>query len=483
MEFLNSYPQFVQTMTDDYVFYRTGYTLYDDSFIIDKLRQGSFPKDIRGNFAFYFKDKNRTILAVDHLPTVNLFYSDFFCGHIFLNVQEAIRKKGLAVTDNQTIITQISLLWGESLGEETTRNEIKRVPRASYLEITPDGNKRIIEYRNVYYQPTGSYSFEELSNIIENAIKKHTDKPFALLQSSGRDSSTILGYFRKLGIEQKATYISLKSNKEFASEKPYIEKISNHYGITIEWFNTDDWMKKQIDFSNDVGYSSAYHRTFSAFQKEPHILLKYAAVRELGHKDKIIFTGECGDQIFGSRYAKIILKYILQRASFDVEELAKIYWNADITKFQYVGLGKNYTSLFSLPEVRKAYEAAIEWFIMTFNKIETDDLANKLKILAYFERGSHRAYNYSQIFDVKFVHPFTDGAIFDYIWRIPDMENVQNNGAKSRQLSYEMIKDYMVEWPWNWEKTGVASLPYELRFENIKGIYDAVQLARNVGSN
>jgi asparagine synthetase B (glutamine-hydrolysing) len=482
MKFINADPRFTQTITEDYVFYLAGEPSLNDDFIIDNLRRGDFPSNIRGNFAFYFKDKNRTILAVDHLPTINLFYSEFFCGHIFLRVQRAIKENGLPLTDNHHIIAQTGMFWGESVGDETTRNEIKRVPNASYLEVTPDGNKKIVEYRNVYYQPTGSYSAEELSNIIENIIKKNTSKPFGLLLSSGRDSNTILGYFRKLGIEKDAVYISLKSNKEFASEAPYIEKLSNHYGTKIEWFNTDDWLAKKIDFSADVGYNTAYHRTFSAFQKDVHILFKYAAIRELGHTDKIIFTGEVGDQIFGGeRFARILLKFIIQNPNYDVEQLAKIYWNSNLTKFRYLGMGENYLACFLLPEIKKAYEAAVEWFIKIFNKIETDDFCNKIRILSYFERGSHRPYNYSQLPDIKFVHPFTDSYVFDYIWRVPDM--AYKNTARTRQISYEIIKDYMVDWPWDWEKTGPAILHNEIKFINNKGTYDAVQLAKRINSN
>ncbi len=487
MQFLNNYPKWDETITGEFSFYRVGKPSISDTAIIDILRSGGFPSNIRGNFAFFFKDQNRTVAAVDHLPNYNLFYSNEICGNIFLRVQETRKEQGLPTTKNAKIAIQIKLFWGGSVGEETTINEIKRVPPASYLEVKPDGSKKIIEYRNIYSQPTGDYNLEELSQLVENYIVDHTKSPFGLLLSSGTDSNTILAYFRKLGIEKDCKYISLKGNKEHNSEAPFIQQIADHYGIEVDWYNVGDWAGfneqiKQNSSANDPSFVSAFHRTYSAFWTEPHALLKYKAVKDLGFKNRVVFTGEVGDQIFGSRFGKILLKFIIQNPNADVEQIAQLFLNSDSTRFNYAGYDSNYSAVLKLPPVQSAYNDAKQWFVTTWNRIETDDLVNKIELMQYFYKGSHRVYNYNQFPDTKFAHPFADSYVFDYVWRIPGKYKLAQ-GGRSRILSYQLAKDYMVEWPWLWPKTGVAVLAEDKKFESIRGIYNAVQLGLGKHTN
>lgn len=482
MQFLNSYPKFDEFITDDYQFFIKGKTNLNITTIIETLRLGEFPNAIKGNFAFYYKDKNRIILAVDHLPNIQLFYSNQFCGHIFLNVQEELRKNNLPITDNIQIITQTQLFWGGSVGEETTRKEIRKVPAGCYLEITPDNKQTIHQYNNIYSQPTGDFSIEEFSTIIQKFIKENTQTPFALLLSSGTDSNTIFGFIRKLGLQDQCSFISLKGQREYVSEAPYIQKIADQYGVKIDWLEVGDWNPQRSSKIDDLGFNSAYHRTYSAFWQEPHVLLKYRAIRELGHRDKTIFTGEVGDQIFGSRFGKVLLKFIIQNPNCDVEQIADLFLNCDCSRFTYISRARDFSTIFHLPVVSSAYDCVKQWFIQTWNRIETDDLVNKIELMQYFYKASHRVYNYNQFFDLKFAHPFADGEVFNYVWRIPGSYKLAD-GGKSRSLSYNLIKDHMVDWPWNWSKTGVGILGNDNKFENLKGIYNDVQMALGKRTN
>lgn len=481
MEFLNSIPKLDETITLDYSFYLAGKPSIPKQQIIEILRSGKFPTNIKGNFAFYFKDANRIVVAVDHLPNYNMFYCDSFCSHIYIPVQQTRRKLGKPVTDNIKIKIQIGMFWGGSVGEETTRNEIKRIPAAHYLEVLPDGSKKLIEYRNIYeHEVAENYSILELSDIVESYIKDHAKDNFALLQSSGTDSSTILGYFRKLGIEHDAKYISLKGDKEHASEHPHIQRLADYYGTTVNWFNVGEYAGRNEQImqnleQDDPLFFSAYHRTYSAFWTEPHVMLKYKAIKDLGFGDHTVFTGEVGDQIFGSRFGKILLKYIIQNPTADVEQIAQLFLNCDASRFSYAGISTDYTKVFALPPVQRANDAAKEWFIKTWNKVQTDDLVNKIELMQYLYKGSHRVYNYNQFPDVKFAHPFADSEVFDYVWKIPGHLKL-GDGGRSRMLSYELVKDYMVDWPWRMAKTGVAVLSRDKKFDQIKGIYDRVQM-------
>jgi hypothetical protein len=205
------------------------------------------------------------------------------------------------------------------------------------------------------------------------------------------------------------------------------------------------------------------------------VLLKYKAIKDLGFGDHTVFTGEVGDQIFGSRFGKILLKFIIQNPTADVEQIAQLFLNCDTSRFSYAGISMDYTKVFVLPPVRQANDTAKEWFIKTWNRIQTDDLVNKIELIQYLYKGSHRVYNYNQFPDVKFAHPFADSGVFDYVWKIPGHLKL-GDGGRSRMLSYELVKDYMVDWPWRMAKTGVAVLSKDKKFDQIKEIYDRVQM-------
>ena len=234
MKFLNSQPQFNEFLTEDYEFYIKGKTSIGYDEIIRVLRDGNFPNNLKGNFAFYFCDKNRIVVAVDHLPNFQMFYNEHFCGHIFVDVQDEMKKNQLSLTNNNRIIYQ-KVLFAGSVGDETSIKEIKIVPAGCYLEVTPDKNSKITQYNNIYSHPERSFDLEELSNIIENFIKENTQGPFGLLLSSGTDSNTLFGFFRKLGIADQCSFISLKGEQEFSSEAPHIKEIADHYDINIDW--------------------------------------------------------------------------------------------------------------------------------------------------------------------------------------------------------------------------------------------------------
>lgn len=474
MKFLNSWPKFRDLSTNEYQFFVKGSPSLSDDYIIDTLRQGNFPSEIRGNFSFYFKDANRIILAVDHLPVENLFYSDQYCGHIFLNVKEELRKNNLPITDNLEVSWQIKMLFGISYGYETTVKEIKRVPPASYLEIKPDGSKSIIEYRNIYYQPIGEWHIEELSEIFENFIIEHTKKPFGLLLSSGVDSCTILGLFKKLGIEDRAKYISVRSSAETSYEARFVEQIAQDLNIKVDWYDTGMSLpQRSSNKDGDIGYQSSYHRTYSAYWANSQQLIKYHALREFEYTNRTIFTGEVSDQIFGSKLNKILLKYILQVPKASDDSIAELFCQYEFTKRNNTSLSRDYLTIFSKVEIANAFDAAKHEVYQIWNKLETDDLVNKVSLLYMILKGSYNVYNYNQFFDCTFVHPFANGYLFDYIFRIPGNYRL-SEGGKTKRLLRAMVKEYISDLPWNLSKTGISILPADLEWTYFEGFKNEI---------
>ena len=473
MKFLNSWPKFRDLSTNEYQFFIKGNPSLSDDYIIGTLRQGNFPSNIRGNFSFYFKDANRIILAVDHLPVENLFYSDQYCGHIFLNVREELRKNNLSITDNLDIKWQITILFGLSYGYETNVKEIQRVPPASYLEVKPDGSKSIVEYRNIYYQPTGDWHIEELSKIFENFIIENTKKPFGLLLSSGVDSCTILGLFKKLGIEDKAKYVSIRGTTEAQYESIFVEQIAKDLNIKVDWYDVDILTQRTSEKERDVGYQSSYHRTYSAYWANSQQLVKYHALRACHSTDRVIFTGEAGDMLFGSLLFKILLKYIVQVPKASNDSIAELFVNYEMSKRANTSLSNNWFPIAHIPEITNAMNAAKHEVSRIWSKLETDDLVNKISLLYYILKSSYTAYNHNQFYDCEIVHPFCDGYLFDYVFRIPGNYKL-GEGGKNKRILRHMVKNYISDLPWNLSKTGISILPADLIWTNLEGFKNEI---------
>lgn len=481
MIFLNTDSKFTEVKTKDYEFYHYGSFNLSIDDIIHKLLLGNFPSNIKGNFAFVFKDKSRTVLAVDHLPTTNLFYGLGYIGHIYLSLVEELESQDFYLNLNNPIRRQIDLYWGGSVGQETTYKQIKRVLSGCYLEIFPDGKEKITEYRNLYTHFTDpNFNVNELSDVLENFISKtvkNNQNKYGLLYSSGTDSNTLLGFFRKLNLHDNCKLISIRGKKEYQEEALYIEKISNSYGLKPNWYTlshvNNREFEKFAETTNDNNFKLAYQRTHNAYWLDPHAVTKYLAVNGTNNQDCVIFTGEVGDQIFGSRFGKVLLKYILQRPNHSVEELAYLFLNCDRSRFKQIGVFDKFSNYSMFPNIIKCQEMAVEWFVNTWNKIQTDDLVNKIELLHYLYKGSHRIYNYSQFTDLKFAHPFADSDVFDLVWKIPGKEKIGNNG-KTRMLSYNLIKDHVLDLSWTLPKTGVAIFPEELHFETARKKYTSL---------
>jgi asparagine synthetase B (glutamine-hydrolysing) len=483
MIFLNTDTSFKEIKTEDYEFFYKGNFSLTVEDVIHSLRIGSFPSTIKGNFSFFYKDNLRTVIVVDHLPTINMFYSEEYCSHIFFTLTQKFQFEN-ALKPNYPILGTIKCYWGGSVGEQTSLINVKRVLPGCYIEITPDGKTKSIQYRNIYEHVIDqNISLEEIRETIEFYIKQSiADNPtgkFGLLHSSGTDSNTILGFFRKLGIVEQCMLLSVKGQNEFISEAPFIDQITKEYNLKTNWLLVSNAGESEEIIEKtkiDSDFRSAFARTYKGFWTEPQVMVKYHLVKNFNFENRTIFTGEVGDQIFGSRFGKIILKFILQKPNCSIEEIAKLFLISDRTRFKKMSLVDEEFDAVSFDFIKKGDEILLEWFINTWNKIQVDDLINKIELMQYFYKGSHRIYNYSQFRDLTFAHPFADSELFDKIWKLPGSLKI-NNGGVSRSLSYDLIKDHITDLPWKLNKTGIGVLAQELKFSLAK---ERVENARKV---
>ena len=112
----------------DGILHYTGAINMDWHRVAEQCASGIFPHTIRGNFAFVWISNEHTIMAVDHICEIPLFYTNSNISTMFVDLLKTVPNP----TDNTFIQTQRNFLEGFTLGNDTTIKEISRIPPCHY---------------------------------------------------------------------------------------------------------------------------------------------------------------------------------------------------------------------------------------------------------------------------------------------------------------------------------------------------------------
>ncbi len=428
--------------------------------IIDTLARGNFPQNLKGNFAFFYKDSRRVVAAVDHLPNYNLFYDNTNVSHIF----RVFRNDSSII--NETIAQQMNFFWGGSVGTDTNLRGVNRLEAGTYF--TKDLTSDIItveSYIDLYtHEYDSSITVSDIADITEQIIEEQTREPFNLLWSSGTDSNCVLGFIRKLNRTDRCQLVSLYSNTSITDERPNIQYLESVYGLQSKYIDlgsyigiTDEVKRRISDPNEQEVYKNNFHRTWYGFWYENNIFQKYTSLYDNNLHTFPTLTGEAGDQLFGSRFGKAIINLLVQKPSATPTEVAELFVSSDIFRFtrSFIRRPKNWIdSLDSQIKRFAAYQSAVDWTENAWTKINcSGDTINNVELLQYLYKASHRAYNYSQLAECNFMHPFGDYRLFHTIFKTPGSWKIKN--GKTRRLSLEIIKDFVDDGPWHWPKSGI----------------------------
>lgn len=199
-----------------------------------------------GMFAFAIteRDSGKTMLARDRMGIKPLYIADTTDGLRFASSLPAL----LATGDIDRSIDPVALHHYFSFhavvpAPRTLFKDIRKLPPASILEITRDGNCRQSTYWSPSYNPTSnerSVSAGEWRERIEGALKTAVkrrlvaDVPVGVLLSGGLDSSLIVGLLADAGATGLNTFsIGFESvGTEKGDEFEYSDIVAKHYGTT-----------------------------------------------------------------------------------------------------------------------------------------------------------------------------------------------------------------------------------------------------------
>lgn len=463
MEFINSKPYFKSYREDNC----ESELLYVGSFdqtvrsIFHTLDSGKIPYNLKGNFAFFFKNKKRVIFAVDHSCTYNLHWNSTNVSHIFTSLRQEDEEP------NPLIIRQRQIFYGTAVGNNTIVKTIRRLEPGTFFEKDLEtGQEKIDYYIDLFNHSVDTkMTMNDLSDIFETVIEEQTRDPFSLLWSSGTDSNCIYGFIRKLKRTEQCTLLSLYSDIAASDERPQIEELEKKYNVKTNFYNLGlrqgitDEIKSIIDDPNcDIQFKNNYRRIWGGAMWEPSIFSKYKAIYDLKITDKPMLTGEPGDLLFGNAHTKNILNTMIQRPQTTVRELAEIFvcgdmWLQRRKAWKYEEyfekfLQSNYLNA-------KSWSTAVDWVVNHFPDLKnSEDIINSLDAMYYQYKAAKLIYGYSQFEDVEFRHPFVDYRIYFAMLRIPGIWKMKH--GKIRRISNEIIKDYVDPRPWTeWPKSGI----------------------------
>jgi hypothetical protein len=475
MNFINADNIFTEYKKTEIEFYYYGEFDTSVESIIYLLENDKFPTNLKGNFAFFYKDPNRVVIAVDHAPTINLFYTDNEVSHIF----DVLKKPSMS--PNKEIEMQSRFFHGATFGSGTSMYEINRLKQGTYFEKNlKTGQCYIVEYIDLYSHTIDeSMTLYDFGDILEKIIDKHTNSKFNLLYSSGTDSNCILGYIRKLKKINLCNLVSLYTNGALYNEKDQIEEILKIYGYKTTFYNIGQFGGKSSKATNryndpneTVIYKKNYERMFSGNWHDSTIWQKFEALHDTGNLDNITITGEIGDELFGPGPTLKMLRYIIQNPKFTSREVAILFLTIHIFRNRetFVKEYDQWLVNVNADESRlAAWENTIEYFIKLWDRLNKDDILNAGKLMQYHLMTPWRLLPYSQFSNVKFLHPFQDYRLYFNIWKIPGTDMFSTTGI-ARKGSYEIIKDYITSIPWQYKKIGPTYLAVEERLNKFRDI-------------
>lgn len=473
MNFLNTDQRFQRYEKPGIEFYYFGEFDMSIESIIYFLENNKFPNNLKGNFAFFYKDNNRVILAVDHAPTMNLFYTENEVSSVFHVL------KNPQMLQNLEIEMQSRYFRGASYGTATSVHGINRLVQGTYFEKNIlTGRCSTTEYIDLYnHDIDESVTLSDIGDIVEKVIDKNTNSKFNLLYSSGTDSNCILGFLRKLKKTDLCTLISLDTEGGWYSEKKQIDEILKIYNLQTTYHKIGRYVGKTSaaiarynDPNESLAYKTNFERIFAGNYYDSTIWQKFESLYDTENLDKITLTGEIGDELFGPGIPLKMIRYIIQNPKFTAREIAvyhlsvQIFRNAETFVKEYdqwlVNVNADQHRL-------AAWENSVEYFIKLWERVNKEDLFNAGKILQYHLMAPWRLMPYTQFNNVNFFHPFQDYRLYFLIWKIPGVKLFNSSGI-ARKGSYEIIKDYITPLPWQLKKIGPGYVALEDRLNKFR---------------
>lgn len=195
------------------------------------------PAALIGDFALAYWDADRQSLMLvrDALGMRPLYYAQQDGVFWFASALPAMLVPHWQTPEpNEGFVAEFLASAPASLDETAFRN-IRRLPQAEWLELTPGGVRRQKYW--MVEAPTESTrndddAIEAFRGLIDQSVaaRLRTREPVAFQLSGGLDSSTVVGVARAQGVESPATYSLVFPEHPIADETEFIDAVVSAHG-------------------------------------------------------------------------------------------------------------------------------------------------------------------------------------------------------------------------------------------------------------
>jgi asparagine synthase (glutamine-hydrolysing) len=264
-----------------------------------------FVKELRGMFALaiYDRQKNRLILARDHIGKKPLYYYHDGNTLIFASEIKAILESGVQrEIDNDALWSYLKFPY--TIGEKTLFKGIKKILPATML-VMENNNLVFQKYWEIHEQiirEDEDFFIRKLRALLEESVglRVIADVPVGAFLSGGIDSSAIAALAKQ---KMRDEFHTFSVGFTTFSELEYAAVVSEHVGtVHHEMVITADMVKKDIEkitwhYDEPLGDAAIINNYYLAHEAKKYV--------------KVVLAGEGGDELFaGYPYYKINLNFL-----------------------------------------------------------------------------------------------------------------------------------------------------------------------------
>lgn len=262
-------------------------------------RQGANAvQDFNGMFAYAFWDsqEQKLVVARDRLGIKPLYYFEDGEGIVFgSEIKSIIALKGKIFKPDPTLIDAY-MSMGYVPGEKTLFSGIKRLMPGHQLVIH-NGRLSVEQYWDLSFsreQDRGeAYYIAKTRELFEDALRLQlrSDVPLGVFLSGGVDSSAVVAYMHKLGVENIKTFsVAWDYGKEY-NETRYARMVADQY-------KTD-----HHEYFMSPGDLWTFFPSYIEYMDEPVTEAAAISLYHIAKKTRehvtVVLSGEGADEVFG----------------------------------------------------------------------------------------------------------------------------------------------------------------------------------------
>ena len=455
----------------DYPFYT-----FSDTEVIVALYEKfgiDFISYLNGQFAICLYDSKleKTYLIRDRVGICPLFY--FQKGNTILFASEMksiLARNQLTPTINLPAFSDFIHLW-TPLSPDTLFNGIKEVSPGCYLEVQLD-SVRNFRYWDFTYSSSTLGSLREitcqLDSLLEDAvnIRLRSDVPVAAYLSGGLDSTIILSYLKKNGVNLST--FSLTFSDEQLNEEKFQKEVSSHFSTR------HNSVQAEYQLIADNFISTIWHTETPLFRTSPTpMMLLSSKVHDKGYK--VVLTGEGADEVFGGYdiFKEAKIREFWSRNPDSLWRpglLRKLYPYLDFTKInssdylkQVFGHNLNNTDdlLYAYQTRAKTTSSVADFLLKDIASEMDNNIENKVRKKFPVTSGQYGVFNTAQYIESKTImpgyilssqgdrmlmansvegrYPFLDHRVIEFAGNLRN--SLKMNGLNEKFILKELVKD------------------------------------------